>query len=159
MRLDQVDFFLEVDRVTGRLTRYGGVSGLPGSEGVSESPHSSSSESRKMGDPSSSELLELLSSSSALLFVHASSRRCCSWLADPGVERLTGFTPVPVVGMASASGPPSAQSCRFAISFVLRTGIGSCSSGSGRVGGGVTKLAVGAGVVLGPAPGVPACSG
>ena len=33
------------------------------------------------------------------------------------------------------------------------------SSGFGRVGGGVTKLAVGAGMVLGPAPGVPACSG
>ena len=35
---------------------------------------------------------------------------------------------------------------------MLRTGIGSCSSGSGRVTGGVTKLGlvVGAGVVLGP---------
>ena len=72
---------------------------------------------------------------------------------------MTGFTPVPVVGVASASGPPSAQSRRFAISSVLRTGIGSYSSGSGRVGGGVTKLAVGAGVVLGPTLGVPACSG
>ena len=72
---------------------------------------------------------------------------------------MTGFAPVPVVGVASASGPPSAQSHRFAISSVLRTGIGSCSSGSGRVGGGVTKLVVGTGMVLGPAPGVPACSG
>ena len=71
---------------------------------------------------------------------------------------MTGFTSVPVVGVASASGPPSAQSRRFAISSVLRTGIGSCSSGSGRVGGRVTKLAVGAGVVLGPAPAVLACS-
>ena len=63
-----------VDRVTGRLTRYGGVSDLPGLEGVSKSPHSSSSKSREMGDSSSSsELLELLSSSSALLFVRASS--------------------------------------------------------------------------------------
>ena len=72
---------------------------------------------------------------------------------------MTGFAPIPVVGVASASGPPSAQSRRFAISSVLRTGIGSCSSGSGRVGGEVTKLEVGAGVVLGPAPGVPTCSG
>ena len=113
-----------------------------------------------MGDSSASfELLELLSSLSAFLFVRASSQCCCSWLADPRVERLTGFIPVPVVRVASTSGPPSAQSRRFAISSVLRTGIGSYSSRSGRVGRGVTKLAVGAGVVLGPAPGVPACSG
>ena len=72
---------------------------------------------------------------------------------------MTGFTPIPVVGVASASGPPAAQFYKFAISSVLRTRIDSCSSGSGRVAGGVTKLAVGAGVVLGPAPGVPACSG
>ena len=72
---------------------------------------------------------------------------------------MTGFAPAPVVGMASAAGPPSAQSCRFAISSVFRTGIGSCSSGSGRVGGGVTKLAVGTEMVLGPSPGVPAYSG
>ena len=71
---------------------------------------------------------------------------------------MTGFAPVPVVGVASASGPPSALSHRFAISSVLRTGIGSCSSGSGRVGGRVTKLAVGTGMVLGPALGVPPCS-
>ena len=72
---------------------------------------------------------------------------------------MTGFAPVPVVGVASTSGPPSAQSRRFAISSVLRTGIDSYSSGSGRVGGGVTKLAVRAGVVLGPASGIPTCSG
>ena len=72
---------------------------------------------------------------------------------------MTGFKPVPVVGVASASGPPVAQFCRFAISSVLRTGIGSCSSRSGRVVGGVTKLAVGAEVVLGPAPGVSVYSG
>ena len=72
---------------------------------------------------------------------------------------MTGFAPVLVVGVASASGPPSAQSLRLAISSVVRTGIGSCNSGSGQIAGGVTKLAVGAGVVLGPASGVPACSG
>ena len=72
---------------------------------------------------------------------------------------MTGFAPVPVVGVASASGPRSAQSRRSAISSVLRTGIGSYSSRSGRVGGGVTKLVVGTRMVLGPAPGVPACSG
>ena len=56
-----------VDRVTGRLIRYGGVFDLSGSEGVSESPHSSSFESREMGDFSlSSKLLELLSSSFVL---------------------------------------------------------------------------------------------
>ena len=63
-----------VDRVIGRLTGYGEVSDLPGSEGVSESRHSSSFESREMGDSSlSSKLLELLSSLFALLFVRASS--------------------------------------------------------------------------------------
>ena len=72
---------------------------------------------------------------------------------------MTGLAPVLVVGVASTSGPPSAQSLRLAISSVFRTGIGSCNSGSGRIAGGVTKLAVGAGVVLGLAPGVPACSG
>ena len=70
---------------------------------------------------------------------------------------MAGFRLVPV-GVASASGPPAAQSHRFAISSVFRTGIGSCNSGSGRVAGGVTKLAVGAGMVLGLAPGVPVCS-
>ena len=80
------------------------------------------------------------------------------WLADPGVERLTGFPPVPIVEVVSVSSPPSAQSRRFNISSVLRTEIGSCSSGSDRIGGGVMKLAVGAGVVLGLATGIPACS-
>ena len=114
---------------------------MPRSEGVSEPSYSSSSsELREMGDsPSSSELLDSLSSSSALRFVCFSVRCCYSWLADPGVEKVTRFASVPVVGVASASGPPSAQSRRFAISSVLRTRIGSCSSGSGRVGGGVTN--------------------
>ena len=72
---------------------------------------------------------------------------------------MTGFAPVPVVGVASASDPPSAQSLRLAISSVFRTGIGSCNSGSGRIAGEVKKLVVGAGVVLGPAPSAPVCSG
>ena len=44
---------------------------------------------------------------------------------------------------------------------MLISGIGSCSNGSGWVAGGVTNsgLGVGAGVVLGPAPGVPIGSG
>ena len=131
---------------------------MPGSEGVSEPSYSSSSEVRVMGDsPSSSKLLDSLSTSSALRFVHSSSRRC-SWLSNPGVERVAGFRPVPV-GVVSASDPSAAQSRRFAISSVFRTGIGSCNSGSGRFAGGVTKLAVWAGVVLGPAPGVPIYSG
>ena len=118
---------------------------MPGSEGESEPLYSSSSELRVMGDsPSSSELLDLLSSLSALRFVRSSSRRCCSWLIDPGVERVAGFRPVPV-GVVSASGPSAAQSRRFAISSVFRTGIGSCNSGSGRLAGGVTKLVVWAG--------------
>ena len=126
---------------------------------MSDSWYSSSSELRVMGDsPSSSELLDSLSSSSALRFVRSSSRRCCSWLTDPGVESVAGFRPVPV-GVVRASGPPAAQSRRFAISSVFRTEIGSCNRGSGRVAGGVTKLAVWAGVVLGPAPGVPVYSG
>ena len=126
---------------------------------MSEPLYSSSSELRVMGDsPSSSELLDPLSSSSALRFVRSSSRRCCSWLTDSGVERVARFRPVPV-GVVSASGPSAVHSHRFAISSVFRTGIGSCNSGSGRVAGGVTKLAVWARVVLGPAPGVPICSG
>ena len=71
---------------------------------------------------------------------------------------MAGFRPVPV-GVVSASGPPVAHSRKFAISSVFRTEIGSCNSGSGRVAGGITKLAVEAGVVLGPTPGVPVYSG
>ena len=115
---------------------------MPGSEGVSEPSYSSLSELRVMGDsPSSSELLDSLSSSSALLFVRSSSLHCCSWLTDPGVESVARFRPVPV-GVVRAFGPPAAQSRRFAISSVFRTGIGSCNRGSGLVTGGVTKLAV-----------------
>ena len=78
---------------------------MPGSEEVSEPLYSSSSELRVMGDsPSSSKLLDSLSSSSALRFVRSSSRRCCSWLTDPGVEQVAGFRPVPV-GVVSAYGP------------------------------------------------------
>ena len=132
---------------------------MPGSEGVSEPSYSSLSELRVMGDsPSSSELLDSLSSSSALRFVHSSSLRCCSWLTDPGVESVAGFGPVPV-GVVRASGPPAAQSRRFAISSVFSIEIDSYNRGSDLVTGGVTKLAVWAGVVLGPAPGVPICSG
>ena len=133
---------------------------MPGSEGVSEPSYSSLSELRVMGDsPSSSELLDSLSSLSTLRFVRSSSRRCCSWLTDPGVEKVAGFRPVPELGVVSASDPSAAQSCRFAISSVFRTEIGSYNNGFGRFAGGITKLAVWAGVVLGPAPGVPICSG
>ena len=126
---------------------------------MSEPSYSSLSELRVMGNsPSSSELLDSLSSSSALHFVRSSSLRCCSWLTDPGVESVAGFGPVPL-GVVRASGPPAAQSRGFAISSVFRTGIGSCNRGSGLVTGGVTKLAVWARVVLGPTPGVPICSG
>ena len=110
-----------------------------------------------MGDSSSSELLDLSSSTSALCFVRSSLRHRCSGLADLGVGRSAGTCPVPIVGVVSASGPPSAQFHRLANSSVLRTGIGSCSRGSGQVIGGVTKLA--ARVVLGPAPGIPVHSG
>ena len=71
---------------------------------------------------------------------------------------MAGFRLVPV-RVVSTSGPPAAQSRRFTISSVFRTEIGSCNSGSGRVARGVTKLAVEAGVVLGPTPGVSAYSG
>ena len=64
---------------------------------MSEPLYSSSSELRVMDDsPSSSELLDSLSSSSALRFVRSSSLRCCSWLTDLGVESVAGFGPVPV---------------------------------------------------------------
>ena len=125
---------------------------------MSEPSYSSSSELRVMGDsPSSSELLDWLSSSSALRFIRSSSLLCCFWLTDSGVESVAGFGPVPV-GVVRASGPLAAQSRRFAISSVFRTGIGSYNKGSGLVTGGVTKLAAWVGVVLGPAPGVPVCS-
>ena len=69
--------------------------------------------------------------------------------------------PVPVVGVVRTPGPASAQDLKEASSFVLISGIGSCSNGSSWVAGGVTNsgLGVGAGVVLGPAPGVPTGSG
>ena len=110
-----------------------------------------------MGDSLSSELLDSSSSMSALRFVRSSLRRRCSGLADPSVGRSAGTYPVPVVEVVSASGPPSAQFHKLANSSVLRTRIGSCSRGSDRVIGGVTKLA--ARLVLGPAPGVRVHSG
>ena len=80
----------------------------------------------------------------------------------PGVDRSTGLlVPVPVVGVVRIPGPGSAQDLKEASSSVLIFGIGSCSKGSGWVAGGVTnsRLGVGAGAVLGPAPGVPTGSG
>ena len=64
---------------------------------------------------------------------------------------------VPVVGVVRALGPASAQFLKECSSSVLSSGMGSYSSGSGWVVVGVTNsgLEVGAGVVLGPASGVP----
>ena len=69
--------------------------------------------------------------------------------------------PVPVVGVIRTPGPLSAQFFKEFSSSVLSSGIGSCSKGSGWEAGGVTNsgLVVGAGVVLGPAPGIPTCFG
>ena len=76
------------------------------------------------------------------------------------MERSTKLLPVPVVGVVRTPGPASAQFCKEAISSVLSTGMGSCSSGFVWVAGGVTNsgLGVGAGIVLGPTPGVPTSS-
>ena len=77
------------------------------------------------------------------------------------MERSTGLLPVPVIDVVRTPGLASAQFLKEAISSVLSTGMGSYSSGSGWVAGGVTNsgLEVGAGVVLGPAPGVSTGSG
>ena len=68
---------------------------------------------------------------------------------------------VPIFGVVRTPGLASAQDLKEANSSVLIFEIGSCSNGSGWVAGGVTNsgLGVGAGVVLGPAPGVPTSSG
>ena len=74
------------------------------------------------------------------------------------MERSTGLlVPVPVVGVVRTPGPASAQFLKECSSYVLSSGMGLCSSGSGWVARGVTHsgLGVGAKVVLGPAPGVP----
>ena len=69
--------------------------------------------------------------------------------------------PVPVVGVVRIPGPASAQDLKEASSSMLIFGIGSCSNGSGCVAERVTNsgLGVGAGTMLGSAPGVPTGSG
>ena len=68
---------------------------------------------------------------------------------------------VSVVGIVRIPGPAFAQDLKEASSSVLISGIGSCSNGSSWVAGGVTNsgLGVGAGTVLGPAPGIPIGTG
>ena len=71
------------------------------------------------------------------------------------------LVPVPVVGVVRIFDPTSPQDLKEASSSVLISGIGSCNNGSNWIAGGVSNsgLGVGAGAMLGPAPGVPTGSG
>ena len=124
--------------MVGRFILKGGVSGWPtGSdpEGISDSWYSSSSELREIGSSSSSssKLPDLLTDSSAFLFVRCSICLCASWLIVLGVDRLPGMFVhgLPVVGVVRFSSPPVAQVLKEAMSSVLISEIASCNKGSG----------------------------